>query len=578
MHQFFNSVCNIKKDNFEAMKINILQKLHLILILATTCCGSVSAQDGGAFKSLSIFKNGQSFAIKESVIETNDKAFKLTKLPNALFGTYWFAGINGAIINSVTSKKEVSVDQQERKANSFIELLHANKGTEISVTTSDNKVYKGIVEDFDLPEEINSKVQLAQLELTENYRGQYGFDKIFTTAAPVLLLKMNGSWLGIDPATIKSIEFGQKPKRITTANIAVQKPVVTLRFDKEGKQSFRYMYLQNGLSWTPVYQLQMISETEALLNLQAEVSNDVEDIKNTNIDFVVGAPNFSKAVGPATLLNLGMRMAEGSFQNSNMYQYRNDMSMARRAASEESFQESLPNIAANENEDLYFYTLKNLSLEKGERAQFPLFSHKVKIHHYYQCDLPQSPFNNDVRLNAEEDATAENDDIPIEMNTPITVKHFIDVYNNTESPFTSGPVLILSKDATALAQDVLPFIPRNTQAPVFITASPDIVVKERERIAELKRKNKKIDGYDYALATIAGTIEIQNTKSKTVALQLKKIFTGKMITATVKYHTNILSSAKGMVKEGIQVANFYTTLGSSGKTTIKYSYQIHLRE
>lgn len=40
------------------------------------------------------------------------------------------------------------IDKQERKASSFLELLHANKEMEISVSSNDGKLCKGIVEDF----------------------------------------------------------------------------------------------------------------------------------------------------------------------------------------------------------------------------------------------------------------------------------------------------------------------------------------------------------------------------------------------------------------------------------------------
>lgn len=547
-----------------------------ILFFAFAITGTGSAQERHEIESLSIFKNGQSFVVKQAVAEAPNKFYRLEKLPNALFGTFWFSGISSKI-NSVTSKKEEAVEKQERKANSFLELLHANKGMEISVSTSDNKLYKGIVEDFDLPEEINSRIQLAQLQLTQNYEGLYNFDRIFSAAAPVLLLKLNGTWVGIEPSSIKSIEFGQKPKRTTTASITIQKPVITINFDNSGQQTFRYMYLQNGLSWTPVYQLQLLSETEARLSLQAEVTNNVEDIKNTAINFVVGAPNFSKATTLATLLKFDNQGA--AYQNTAAYQFRNDFSVAERRASNADEAGVLSDITASEYEDLYFYTLKNISLDKGGRAQFPLFTNKIKINHFYRCDLPPSPFDNNYVLNSVTTTDVEMEKGPIEMETPLSVKHYIDIYNNSENPFTSGPVLMLAQGngTNALAQDVLPFIPRGSQAPVLITSSPDIIVKEREGITHVKSKDKKKDGYDYALVTISGTIEVHNTKSKNIDIRLKKILAGKMLKANVKYNTIITNSNNG-ANNGKQEVSFTTSLKASEKATISYSYQTHFRE
>lgn len=477
-------------------------KKHFLLALCaiTYCCLQLSAQDNANIKSLSIFKNGQSFVIKEASVNTENGIYKISKLPNALFGTYWFNGISSPI-SSVTSKIEDFIDKRERKANSFLELLHANKGMEITVNTTDNQIYKGIVEDFDLPEEINSKVKLQQLQLSNDYAGLYEFDRIFTTVAPVLLLKVSGKWVSIEPSTIKSLEFAQKPSRTTIANIAVQKPIVTIHFEKTGKQDFRYMYLQTGISWTPVYKMSLLSETEAEVNLQAEVINTVENIKNTNVDFVVGVPNFSQATNLATLLNY--TNIPVSYKNTENYrQYSNALAEKTVDVGYFSPTNTVGSIASSENEDLYFYTVKDMNLEKGEHAQFSLFKQKVKIAHVYKCNLPASPFSN-YALNAEDQSDTEDpqDESSINPDDCQTVGHYIEVSNNGNMPFTSGPILLLQgDDENVISQDVLPFIAKGSHAPLYVTSSPDIIVRENEKIVSVKRASKKIDNSSYHFA------------------------------------------------------------------------------
>ncbi len=558
-----------------------MNKRNLVTLGAGILCSTWSfAQDNATIKSLSIFKNGQSFVVKESSVNAADGTCKISKLPNALFGTYWFNGIS-VPINSVTSKMEDFIDKRERKANSFLELLHANKGMEITVNTTDNQVYKGVVEDFDLPEEINSKIQLQQLQLSNDYEGLYGFDRIFSTAAPVLLLKMNGKWVSIEPSTIKSIEFSQKPSRTTVANISVQKPIVTVHFDKSGKQDFRYMYLQTGVSWTPVYKMSLLSESEAELNLQAEVINNVEDIKNTNVDFVVGVPNFSQATDLATLLNYSKSSFSYS-RNNNYRQYSNAVADEKMALAEVSMTAPIAgNISSSENEDLYFYSVKDMNLEKGAHAQFSLFSQKVKINHFYKCDLPVSPFSN-YSLNAEdqEDAETTEDDSAPNPNAPLNVGHYIEVFNNGNMPFTSGPILLLQgKDENAISQDVLPFVAKGSHSSVYVTSSPDIVVTENEKIASIKRASKKIGSTSYALLTIKGTINIRNSKSKAASLNLNKPLTGKMLAASVKYNTSVNSRNNySKIGNSNQTVTFHDSVAAGEKKTITYSYQIYVRE
>lgn len=558
-----------------------MQKRNVILWASTVLMGTCAmAQDNATIKSLSIFKNGQSFVVKEASADAENGLYKIAKLPNALFGTYWFNGISTPI-NSVTSKMENFVDKKERKANSFLELLHANKGMEITVNTTDDQTYKGIVEDFDLPEEINSKIALQQLELTNEYTGLYGFDRIFSSASPVILLKMSGKWISIEPSTIKNIEFSQKPNRMTTANITVQKPIVTIHFDKAGKQEFQYMYLQSGLSWTPVYKMRLLSETEAELNLQAEVVNTVEDIAHTNVDFVVGVPNFSQATSLATLLDYSNREAISYPSPSRGYanQYRK---MEKDKMMADEVVVSAPVVSTSENEDLYFYSVKDMNLEKGAHAQFSLFSQKVKINHFYKCDLPVSPFSN-YQLNAEsqDDAGTTDDETAVNANAALNVGHYIEVYNTGNMPFTSGPILMLQgKDESALAQDILPFTAKGSHASVYVTSSPDIVVTENEKIVSIKNASKKIGSTSYALLTIKGTINIQNSKSKPVPLKLSKPLTGKMLTASVKYNTTVNKNNNyySRIGNANQTVFFYDTLAASEKKVLDYSYQIYIRE
>ncbi|MDR6570762.1 hypothetical protein MRBLMN1_005758 [Chitinophaga ginsengisegetis] len=551
----------------------------LALLLATGT--TLVAQENAVTKSLSVFKNGQSFVVKEIKAQVADSGFRLNNLPVALFGTYWFAGTTNPV-SRVSSRVEQVNEIQERKANSFLELLHANKGKSITIVTTDNNIYKGSVEDFDLPEEINSRLQLQQMQLTNVYRGQYQFDRIYAPANPVLLLKMNGKWIGIEPATIKTITFEDKPSRTTTARIAVQKPIVTVHFAKSGQQSFTMMYLQNGLSWTPVYQLQLVSETEATLNLQAEVNNNVEDIKNTDVDFVMGVPNFSQAITLATLLNFS---STGNVENANIYsnaiQMRADYARDRAAESiVMPEQASSPDNTAVENEDLYFYTLKNISLSKGERAQYPVFNKPVKIHHFYKTVLPASVMST-YQVNGEEGTASEEMEAANHAGrgaTPNKVNHFVEIYNNTDNPFTSGAVLILQKNTQKpIAQDVLKFTAKGSSTPIFITTAPDILVREKEALVSVKKEAKTYNGYKYTLATVKGTITVINSKSRLADIQVQKTISGAITSASTKYSQSLNLEYKNDINQGRQL-DFELAVDAGAKKSFTYTYEMYIRE
>lgn len=73
-------------------QITMKNKMLKTFIVAMLCCPMVYGQQNERIKALSIFKNGQSFVIKESSAKTVDGTYMLSQLPNALFATYWFAG------------------------------------------------------------------------------------------------------------------------------------------------------------------------------------------------------------------------------------------------------------------------------------------------------------------------------------------------------------------------------------------------------------------------------------------------------------------------------------------------------
>lgn len=538
------------------------------------------AQETSHIKSLSVFKNGQSFVIKEIKAKVPDSGYRLTKLPQALFGTYWFAGTSNPV-TLVSSSMEELTETKERQANSFPELLHANKGRTITLVTIYNDTYKGMVEDFELPEEINSKLQLQQLQLTASYQGQYSFDRIFTPDAPALLLKMEGKWVSIPPSTIRSISFEDKPNRTVAARIAVQKPVVTVHFDKSGTQTFDMMYLQNGFSWTPVYQLLLASETEATLHLQAEVSNNVEDITNTDIEVVAGVPNFSEATKLATLLHFGAATHFSEVDD----RYRNVSQIVEsryaRNTKDMMMETSAPlNLSAAENEDLYFYTLKNISLKKGARAHFPIFSRTVRIRHFYKAVLAPSTLNTYRAGVAEEHVSDDGEGTTGEGTMkPNRVDHFVQVYNNTESPFSSGSMMVLQKDTRKPAgQDVLKFTPKGASTPVFITSSPDILVMENEKITSVKKEAQpRSNGYRYALATVKGTVTIHNSKSKPVNIQVQKSIWGTPVSASIAYEQFLNTENKHEINPN-RTLHFEQEVAPGQKKSFQYTYQIYVQE
>jgi hypothetical protein len=522
---------------------------------------SLNAQPALKTKSISIFKDGKSFIIKEGVVETKDKEYMLDKIPNALMGTFWFSGKSSYIKQVVSSQQQVD-EPIERKANSFSDLLYANKDKEIVITTSDGKIYGGVVEDFDLPEEINSYLQLKEAELSEYYTASSdGSFRIFNPVNQVFSFKMNNKWISLSPMEIKSIEFTAKPNYIVKSKIKVKKPVIKIEFEKGGNQGLNVMYLQDGISWTPAYLLTLLSDTEAALKLQAEVINDVEDIKDTEINFVVGIPNFKYANQPATL-NTWTQFVQ---RLSSRLGYDNRFSNAKVPAqvySEEANYEMGAGAfnqgnEAEENEDFYLYTIKNINLAKGGRAHYPLFESKVKIKHLYECSLPVS--------NRDSFYEEESYSFDIKYNN---VYHSIEILNDTKNPFTTGPVMIINGvTEKPVAQDLLKYAGAGLTTSIKLTQSSDIRVEEKERVKQTSSDYIKINNSKYKLVTMQGEVTIINSKNKDLNFSLNKSIIGKLNSVSEKY--TVSSRVKRNDVNPTESFNIKTLLKKRG-SAIKY--------
>ncbi|MGK0365365.1 MAG: hypothetical protein ACI85O_002431 [Saprospiraceae bacterium] len=102
-------------------------------------------------KSISIFKNGQSFVMKSGNVSTPDGNYVMRRdLPNALFGTLWFDATNTEI-SSISSYQDSVVTKREQGIASHANLLERNIRKEVNimlnnVISESAFVYKGKVE------------------------------------------------------------------------------------------------------------------------------------------------------------------------------------------------------------------------------------------------------------------------------------------------------------------------------------------------------------------------------------------------------------------------------------------------
>lgn len=495
-------------------------------------------------KTVSIFKNGTAFFQKEITENTDSENSIITKLPiadsDAMFGTIWFNAPSNEIYKIGSFPDSVKT---EHSADNILSMLKANKGKALTLN----------IKGFEKP--VTGEI----LKVDNNF----------------LMIKTKDSWITTVPLKVEYITFSQEPKT-TYYEQKVKELIKIVLKKKSKKQKVELMYMQKGLTWTPNYYIRIIGENKAELTLRANVMNDIEEIKNTDINFVVGVPSFSfsNIESPITsnegvddfIAALNGRRKYGSYTFDNRLS-----NMSNAITTQQAITRNDPNYnntsdseltgKGSTDEGLYFYKKEKASLRKGERAFFELLKADIEYEQIYSVDL-------------EENTNIYNRYTYGNTNSENKVWHSIRFKNNTESPFTTGAAFIMRKEGDnykPVSQNYLYYTPSGVKTTVKTTISPDISVTTNEK--EIDRREKALKYHD--LITIEAEINVENYKNKDIKLEIKRLVTGEIISSNVECEK--ISKLKSWDSKNKQNdTRWDIELKANEKKTIKYKYKIYV--
>ncbi len=433
------------------------------------------------------------------------------------------------------------------------ELLTANLGKRITIHLGGDQILEGVAEDIGHKDPAKGQVK----------------------DHPLVSLQLQGRWITLPKSDIRKIEFFEQPDHLLEWTKEEIKPVLEVQFKtQEPNQSLDMMYLAQGLNWTPTYLLELLEEEKARLKLSAEVTNNTEDIENTDVNFVVGVPNFKHANDYSSLVNFfrerlstrggGQQLLSNTFRGQAYAQY-DDFT-----TTEVSSSNTTTGLEGSSAEDLYFYTLKGMSLRKGGRGQYPVFEAEIEIAHIYECNLPQ----NNERKNYYQTEYLFTPD-------PNKVFHSIRVNNSTPYPLTTGPVLVVKKEVETkpISQDQLNYTSVHDHSFIKLTEAPDVRIKQaekatsrEERVKRIKRQNGE---FFYDLITVEGQIIAKNNKNKEIDLNIRRPIIGELKTSSVKWLKAERVNTSGSPNSTTDVC-WETSIKAGEELKINYSYQVYV--
>jgi len=516
------------------------------------------------------FKNGLAFVVRQGEVQLQSGTGRITPIPNATLGTLWLAPgeTNTSLDEVVAYRYNVA---GERQLQSLAEVLQANVGKSVTVTYSMNmKEYTG---------EIVGLQEKAPLEGEMNLEGAP--DAAVHSAKPqYLLLRVDKKLMALPIGSIANAILPDDTNFLEK----YEQQRAALRFKIKGggdKTRLTMGYLEHGLGWTPSYMISLTDDKTAQITMQAVVMDDAEDLNNADVFFVVGVPNFvySETPSPMSLQqNLLSFMKDAERRDGGNYRmYSNAIAgqlvanerMEFDAKSEPSFAQTVTELSGAPEEDLFLYSRAGVTLSKGERSTYNVFSATVDYEHIYEWEVmdPQrvDAYGNPVQNYPNtQDAAVRN-----------SIWHSIRLKNNTKFPWTSSPTMVIS-GTKPVSQDTLPYTPKNATSNLKITIATDIRSSHEEREVARQQNVQRRHGYELDLVTVEGKLKLKNYKSKEVRVDV-----GKTLRGEVEMQTDDGSAVK--LGEAIQTDNplsrltWEIPLKAGEERVVTYRYKIFVR-
>ena len=475
-------------------------------------------------REVTVFKDGHAFLLHTGKMGTDGAGnVLLDDLPTPVLGTFW------PFSNDATVKL-AAVTAGERKVSathgalSYGALLRANVGARVSLRANGTD-YEGTVVNV-----ADAKSEKRELD-----------EQMGTNAEPAPLPPPSSTeflylqtGVGTKVLTISSIEtlmFATGDYK-TTLTAEETRNVLTLKLNwPEGKKGdtadVGMMYLQKGIRWIPSYKVTIDGSGHASFKLQGTLINEITDLKDVTANLVVGVPTFAfkDQVDPMalqkTLAQLSPYFAPPAAGNMAYGMSNAIMSQSRmteRAGREVwGGRDTTPEMGGSaKNEDLFVFTVKHVSLKKGERMVVPIAEFSVPYVDVYTLDVPFSPPPEVWRGFP----TEQQSQLARLFHAP-KVMHTLRITNTSDLPITTAPALLMEGEKV-MAQGMTEYTPVKGELDLPVTTAVDVLVKKVDREVKRTPRAERWENSDFTRIDLEGTITLTNHKGTPVVLEVTR--------------------------------------------------------
>lgn len=488
-------------------------------------------------KEITVFKDGHAFVLHQGAMPVDASGHVvLDYLPNPVIGTFWpYSADKNVKLHSVVAGRRVV--RLERTALTLRELLEANIGADVILSES-NLTYQATIVGFltrsaqevaatsppNSGEHLPVKSNLLLVKSGESLPGPVGEVKLAEGTRVVPLER------------IQDVRILSKLK--TKATSEEFRNLLTLQLDwaggKPGKTAEVGMaYLQKGVRWIPNYRVELDGKGKAVVKLQATLLNELTDLDNVTMHLVVGVPSFMfKDTTDPIALNQVVAQLSSHFDHSARtgHAFSNAMmTQVARMNEVRQHQEPAapagvdlgPDVAgAGKNEDLFIFTLKNVTLKKGQRMVVPVSEFTLDYKDVFTLEVPFAP-PPEVYRQIRQNQQAE---LARLLNAPKLV-HKVRLFNKSGQPLTTAPALLV-RDGRLLAQGMMTYTSNGAASDLTLTTAVDVKVSKTEKETRRTPAAARWEGTNLQRVDLAGTLSLTNHRQQAVEVEIVRYVLG----------------------------------------------------
>jgi hypothetical protein len=435
-------------------------------------------------REVTVFKDGHAYVLREAPLSAEGRGeLVLEDLPVPVLGTFWPFATGGArLVSARAGRDTVAVD---REAADLKQIVRANVARKVAITDVTNERITG---------------------------------ELLGAPGDLLLVRTASGTRALPLTSVRDIEIqGEFAGKVSTEE---QRERLTLRVDGGGDGAkVGVVYVQHGLRWIPSYRLDIDGEGKASVQMEATLVNDLIDLDAATVHLVVGVPKFAfeGLVDPISLqqevAQIAARM-QGAARMSNFLGNALGTQVPGYFVESPRGEQQPAAEVGDANEDLFVFTVHDVTLRKGERLVLPITAFDLTYRDVYSLTVPFTPPMEFQQGLQSEQALQ----LARELASPKAV-HVLRLRNSSKVPLTTAPALVLAK-GRVLAQGHVRYAPVGVETDVEINTAIDICVETDE--TEAQRADVQLGRNRYLRLDAVGSILLRNEKRETVEVEVRR--------------------------------------------------------